>query len=175
MLVKGQIPSHEPVVSIGLILPEDRVQKLLIMDVENNRSFNINLSKESTYYPTSTYKLSSVRAGRGFHWDKQISITVEGELEIKIVDECLFVINHIPLEKYIISVATSEMSGECPQALLESQTVVLESKTIVLESDTSVLESETATSDSETISFRIPKRSFRTPLSYSFTHKSRTK
>ena len=127
MLVKGQIPSHEPVVSIGLVLPEDRVQKLLIVDVENNRSFNINLSKEPHFFPTSTYKLSSIRAGRGFHWEKNISITVEGELEIKIVDECLFVINHIPLEKYIICVATSEMSGECPQALLESQTVAARS------------------------------------------------
>ena len=127
MLVKGQIPSHEPVVSIGLVLPEDRVQKLVIMDVENNRSFNINLSKEPHLFPTSTYKLSSIRAGRGFHWEKQISITVEGELEIKIVDGCLFVINHIPLEKYIICVATSEMSGECSPALLESQTVAARS------------------------------------------------
>ena len=75
MLVKGQIPSHEPVVSIGLVLPEDRVKKLVIMDVENNRSFNINLSEEPNYFPTSTYKLSSIRAGRGFHWEKNISIT----------------------------------------------------------------------------------------------------
>ena len=127
MLVKGQIPSHEPVVSIGLVLPEDRVQELLIKDVENNRSFNIKLTEEPNFFPTSTYKLSSIRAGRGFHWEKNISITVEGELEIKIVDECLFVINHIPLEKYIICVATSEMSGECPQALLESQTVAARS------------------------------------------------
>ena len=77
MLVKGQIPSYEPVVSIGLVLPEDHVQKLVIMDVENNRSFNINLSKEPRFFPTSTYKLSSIRAGRGFHWEKNISITVE--------------------------------------------------------------------------------------------------
>ena len=60
-------------------------------------------------------------------WEKQITITVEGELEIKTVDGYLFVINHIPLEKYLSCVATSEMSGECPPAFLESQTVAARS------------------------------------------------
>ena len=79
------------------------------------------------YLTDSSFTLNPIRAGRGFHWEKQISITVEGELEIKIVDGYLFVINHISLEKYLICVATSEMSGECPQALLESQTVAARS------------------------------------------------
>ena len=127
MHVKGHIPDKEPMVSIGLVLPEDRVKSIPITDIENNRSFEIDLSIGSKIFPTSIYKLSSIRAGRGFHWEKQISITVEGELEIKIVDGYLFVINHISLEKYLICVATSEMSGECPQALLESQTVAARS------------------------------------------------
>ena len=127
MHVKGHIPDQEPMVSIGLVLPEDRVKSIPITDIENNRSFKIDLSIGTKIFPTSIYKLSSIRAGRGFHWEKQISITVEGELEIKIVDGYLFVINHISLEKYLICVATSEMSGECPQALLESQTVAARS------------------------------------------------
>ena len=127
MLVKGQIPNKEPIVSIGLVLPEDQIQVLCIQDIKNNLPLEIDTQTENKILPASLYKLPSIRAGRGFHWEKQISITVEGELEIKVVDGCLFVINHIPLEKYIICVATSEMSGECPPPLLESQTVAARS------------------------------------------------
>lgn len=127
MLIKGQVPNKEPVVSIGLVLPEDQIQVLSIQDIKNNLSLEIDLQTENIILPASLYKLPSIRAGRGFHWEKQISITVEGELEIKVVDDCLFLINHIPLEKYLMCVATSEMSGECPPALLESQTVAARS------------------------------------------------
>jgi peptidoglycan hydrolase-like amidase len=127
MLIKGQVPNKEPVVSIGLVLPEDQIQVLSIQDIKNNLSLEIDLQTENKILPASLYKLPSIRAGRGFHWEKQISITVEEELEIKVVDDCLFLINHIPLEKYLMCVATSEMSGECPPALLESQTVAARS------------------------------------------------
>jgi len=127
MLVKGQIPEKEPVVSIGLVLPEDRQKSIHIHDELSSQSFEMTHSSDKKYFPNSTYIIHSIRAGRGFHWEKQITITVEGELEIKTVDGYLFVINHIPLEKYLSCVATSEMSGECPPAFLESQTVAARS------------------------------------------------
>ena len=127
MLVKGQIPEKEPVVSIGLVLPEDRQKSIHIHDELSSQSFEMTHSSDKKYFPSSTYIIHSIRAGRGFHWEKQITITVEGELEIKTVDGYLFVINHIPLEKYLSCVATSEMSGECPPAFLESQTVAARS------------------------------------------------
>jgi len=137
MLVKGQIPENEPIVSIGLVLPVDEQksieiefgetkEKIQIRANEKNLFLNRN-PEENIYLTDSSFTLNPIRAGRGFHWEKQISITVEGELEIKIVYGYLFVINHISLEKYLICVATSEMSGECPQALLESQTVAARS------------------------------------------------
>ena len=137
MLVKGQIPENEPIVSIGLVLPVDEQksieiefgetkEKIQIRANEKNLFLNGN-PEENIYLTDSSFTLNPIRAGRGFHWEKQISITVEGELEIKIVYGYLFVINHISLEKYLICVATSEMSGECPQALLESQTVAARS------------------------------------------------
>ena len=127
MLVKGQIPEKEPVVSIGLVLPEDRQKSIHIHDELSSQSFEMTHSSDKKYFPSSTYIIHSIRAGRGFHWEKQITITVGGELEIKTVDGYLFVINHILLEKYLSCVATSEMSGECPPAFLESQTVAARS------------------------------------------------
>ena len=127
MLVKGQIPEKEPVVSIALVLPEDRQKSIHIHDELSSQSFEMTHSSDKKYFPSSTYIIHSIRAGRGFHWEKQITITVEGELETKTLDGYLFVINHIPLEKYLSCVATSEMSGECPPAFLESQTVAARS------------------------------------------------
>ena len=48
-------------------------------------------------------------------------------VEVKIHDGYLFVINHLPLENYLMCVATSEMSGSCPPSLLEAQTIAARS------------------------------------------------
>ena len=66
-------------------------------------------------------------AGRGFHWQKQIDISIKGSIKIRNVDGYLFLINEIGMENYLMSVATSEMSGECPEALLEAQTIAARS------------------------------------------------
>ena len=66
-------------------------------------------------------------AGRGFHWQKQIDISIRGSIKIRNVDGYLFLINEIGMENYLMSVATSEMSGDCPEALLEAQTIAARS------------------------------------------------
>ena len=154
MLVKGNIPSSEPVVFIGLVLPEDNQNELSLLfsnpdsfkflfkgkpekilentlniKVENNKLFaNGHQTNEiqciPVIYEDNDYtQLNSVRVGRGFHWEKNIKITVPGELIISLKDETLFVVNKIKLEDYIMCVATSEMSSSCPEALLEAQTI----------------------------------------------------
>jgi SpoIID/LytB domain protein len=141
MLVKGQVPHQEPIVSIGLVLPVDKQTSIEIRDSVTNKDYRIETNGENLYkngeivphikFAPSThhpiYSINPIRAGRGFHWEKQISIIVEGNLEIKNQDGFLFVINHIPLEKYLACVATSEMSSECPPAFLESQTIAARS------------------------------------------------
>ena len=141
MLNKGQIPLQEPIVSIGLVLPEDQQKSLTIQSSDSKKKKHILIqnglllidSKPSPRIhltqPTSDsfFTLYPVRAGRGFHWEKQITIQVLGEIEISILNGYLFVVNKIPLEQYLMCVATSEMSGECPSALLESQTIAARS------------------------------------------------
>ena len=75
----------------------------------------------------SGYNINPVTAGRGFHWQKQIDISIRGSIKIRNVDGYLFLINEIGMENYLMSVATSEMSGECPEALLEAQTIAARS------------------------------------------------
>lgn len=71
--------------------------------------------------------VNPVIAGRGFHWQKNISVQYPGDLEIMVRNGVIFIINHIPAEQYLMCVATSEMSATCPPSLTESQTIVARS------------------------------------------------
>jgi len=63
-------------------------------------------------------KLKGVVAGRGFHWVKKIDVYLPGAIELRIVDNVLLVSNILPIEHYLMCVATSEMSAECPTAFI---------------------------------------------------------
>ncbi|MFA6618700.1 MAG: SpoIID/LytB domain-containing protein [Candidatus Neomarinimicrobiota bacterium] len=71
--------------------------------------------------------LDPVVSGREFHWRKYISVRVPGTIEITAIDNNLVVVNELPLEEYLMCVATSEMGAACPTALIEAQTVVARS------------------------------------------------
>ena len=147
MLVRGVIPNKEPKISIGLVLPIDKQKSISIYStiddekyeikvVESNLSVNgqkrdqLSLEKTSK---NSTFFLEPITAGRGFHWQKKINISVNGSLRVMVISDSLFIINEIGLESYLMSVATSEMSGECPISLLEAQTIAARSWIIASE------------------------------------------
>ena len=140
MLIKGSTPIKEPLVSIGLILPVDK-QEYVRITSKNNPDYEIkalenhlliNGEKSSKFNlrelkGESSYNIRPVTAGRGFHWQKQINISIKGSIKIKNIDGYLFLVNKVGMEDYLMSVATSEMSGECPEALLEAQTIAARS------------------------------------------------
>lgn len=68
--------------------------------------------------------IDPVIAGRGFHWEKQISVDLPGEVKITVEDGQLKIINTVDVEAYVACVATSEMGAEAPTDLLAAQTVV---------------------------------------------------
>ena len=140
MLIKGSIPTTEPLVSIGLILPIDK-QKYVKITSGNNLNYEIKAlenqllvnGEKSSHFnlqeltKESSYNIKPVTAGRGFHWQKQIPISIRGSINIRNIDGCLFLVNEVGMEDYLMSVATSEMSGDCPEALLEAQTIAARS------------------------------------------------
>ena len=157
MKSKTRFPEKEPKMSIGLVLPEDKqldleiningddfdiqidqekikkdqndlsVQQtpngILVNDIECNELEIINKSRSIS----NNIYLSPINAGRGFHWQKSISIQVLGDIRISSNKSSLFVVNTLYLEDYLMCVATSEMSSNCPGALLESQTIAARS------------------------------------------------
>ena len=65
-----------------------------------------------------------VTIGVDFHWQRQEAQQFQGALLIKAADDGLTIINELPLEAYLVSVISSEMSASCPPELLRAHAVV---------------------------------------------------
>ena len=141
MLIKGNNPKTEPTVSIGLVMPVDEQSSVEIKNSADRKVHYIESKNEKIIIDDkslpsielknksndSHFIIRPITAGRGFHWEKEISVKVLGNLKISNKDGFLFVVNNIQLEIYLMCVATSEMSGECPTELLEAQTIAARS------------------------------------------------
>lgn len=161
MLIPGVLPDKEPLIRVGIILPEDKQSflSLIIPDLQST-SLIINNSQTIPVFdqkieitvsdsdiklkgyedssPITTIKFiqnkndgfifaEPVIAGRSFHWAKHISVKLPYTLEIKVIDGSIALINELPLECYLASVATSEMGAKCPATYIEVQTIVARS------------------------------------------------
>jgi SpoIID/LytB domain protein len=79
------------------------------------------------------FALDDVTIGIGFHWERQERQVFRGGL--RIIDRAggFTVINDVPLEEYVTSVISSEMSASCPLELLKAHAVI--SRSWLLSSD----------------------------------------
>jgi len=104
----------------------------IITTIDNNLQFE---TKKIIIKPDKAIKkenkaglqINEVVAGRGFHWKKFININVTGVIEISNYNNNILVINELPIEEYLMCVATSEMGSACPPELIESQTITARS------------------------------------------------
>jgi len=83
--------------------------------------------KPTVHSENTFITLKNVTAGRGFHWQKKIDIKYWGKIDFRIVENKLIAINEVKLEDYLKCVATSEMSQNCPDEFLITQTIVARS------------------------------------------------
>ncbi len=87
----------------------------------------ISLIRHSESFDNNGILLKGIPAGRGFHWEKEISVCLPGNIEISVIKNSLFVTNILPLEQYLSCVAVSEMSSACPPSFLQAQTITARS------------------------------------------------
>ncbi|MBN1153983.1 SpoIID/LytB domain-containing protein [candidate division KSB1 bacterium] len=72
--------------------------------------------------------VSDVTIGIEFHWQHKRKLSYYGELQIGFNNDAhLVAINIVDLETYLTSVNSSEMTSDCPMALLEAQTIAARS------------------------------------------------
>jgi SpoIID/LytB domain protein len=74
--------------------------------------------------PSSTFVLKNVIIGIGFHWEKQEDQEFEGGLKLQAEGDKIRAINTAPLEKYLKSVISSEMSAMNDPNLLNAHAIV---------------------------------------------------
>ena len=75
-------------------------------------------------YHEASFELNDVTIGIQFHWERKEDQTFKGSLEIMIEDDQLTAINILPLEDYLISVISSEMSATSNVELLKAHAIV---------------------------------------------------
>lgn len=79
---------------------------------------------EPVRYHEASFELNDVTIGIQFHWERKEDQTFKGSLEIRIEDEKLVAINVLPLEDYLVSVISSEMSATSNVELLKAHAII---------------------------------------------------
>ncbi len=77
-----------------------------------------------TDFDSCRITIHDVTIGIDFHWQRKEAQQFQGALLIKAGNAGLTIINELPLEAYLVSVISSEMSAACPPALLRAHAVV---------------------------------------------------
>jgi stage II sporulation protein D len=70
------------------------------------------------------FALDDVTIGIGFHWERKERQAFRGAFRLINRAAGLTVINDVPLEEYVTSVISSEMSASCPLELLKAHAVI---------------------------------------------------
>ena len=84
-------------------------------------------AKELCFLPvkkdSASFVLSDVTIGVQFHWERKENQQFKGALQFMVEDDKLLAINILPLEDYLISVISSEMSATSSLELLKAHAI----------------------------------------------------
>ena len=140
----------EPTVSVGILTEEKIIFELygdfktsglkqtfsgrFNAEVKDNRIIckrgeeKIEISDEIIFKPldedADSFLIKDVTIGVKFHWERKEKQRFQGSLKLKKHNNEIVVINILPLEKYLISVISSEISSKSSIQLLKSHAIV---------------------------------------------------
>lgn len=89
--------------------------------------WNGNQYSQLTFHPQSadaSFSLSDVTIGVNFHWERKETQTFLGTLRFVVESDKILAINELPVEKYLESVISSEMSATSSLELLKAHAVI---------------------------------------------------
>jgi SpoIID/LytB domain protein len=75
-------------------------------------------------FDASRATIHGITIGVDFHWETSESQTFQGSVVLSPQADRLLVINELPLEAYLVSVISSEMSASAPRELLRAHAIV---------------------------------------------------
>lgn len=142
--------TSEPIIHVG-ILSEDKINFELYGDFKspgfkntfkgrftaeilNDKIFcmygseKIEITDEMIFEPTDassdSFLLRDVTIGVKFHWERKEKERFTGALKLLKENGKITVINSLPIENYLVSVISSEMSAKCSRELLKAHAIV---------------------------------------------------
>lgn len=91
----------------------------------NDRQIVVNEPAEfAPLGPDSTFTLHDVTIGKSYHWERKEDQTFIGKLTIIREDNQLTAVNILPIEDYLVSVISSEMSATASLEFLKASAVI---------------------------------------------------
>ena len=123
----------EPVVSVGLAEGRQEVEVDLLGEFRTSAGQLLGpghrrLDREESLAPADpengAFALDDVTIGIGFHWERKERQLFRGGLRVLRRSAGWTVVNDVPLEEYVTSVISSEMSALSPPELLKAHAVI---------------------------------------------------
>lgn len=133
---------EEPIVSVGIVSASkllfslnapytvcgsQRCGKQVVELSEGRILWENSLYDELLFEPTdaqSSFTLEDVTIGVNFHWERKEAQTFLGKLRFIVEDNNICAINELPVETYLTSVISSEMSATSSLELLKAHAVI---------------------------------------------------
>lgn len=133
---------EEPIVSVGIVSASklcfslnapytvcgsQRYGKQVVELSEGRILWENELYDELLFEPTdaqSSFTLEDVTIGVNFHWERKEAQTFLGKLRFIVEDNNICAINELPVETYLTSVISSEMSATSSLELLKAHAVI---------------------------------------------------
>lgn len=108
-------------------VPFEKLQKVNYRDgkiwLNDEMTDEEELLFEPVRYHEASFELNDVTIGIKFHWERKEDQVFKGSLKIIIENEKLTAINILPLEDYLVSVISSEMSATSSSELLKAHAI----------------------------------------------------
>ncbi len=109
-------------------IPYERIHKVNYRDgkimLNNEIQHHESLLFEPVRYHEASFELNDVSIGINFHWERKEDQQFKGSLEFIVENEKLTAINILPLEDYLESVISSEMSAASSLELLKAHAII---------------------------------------------------
>ena len=140
---------HEPIVSVGIVSGDEiRFQlngtytignkevtgKQIVKFKDGQILWDSVLYQELCFTPQNddiSFTLEDVTIGVDFHWERKEAQTFLGKLRFVVDGDKLWAINELPVERYLASVISSEMSATSSLELLKAHAVISRSWLLV--------------------------------------------
>ena len=101
--------------------------KQVVSFSEGGILWNDNQYRELTFTPqdeNNSFSLYDVTIGLNYHWERQETQVFSGTLKLVVDEDKIVAINILPVEEYLISVISSEMSANSSLELLKAHAVI---------------------------------------------------